>query len=166
LLLWAATVIVWVRSEFAYDTFYKISSDTGTINYLLTRVVWDDGRLVVIVEPGISPWPIAGQPWTHIPAGTYLHYPHGPQNNGFSNVKWIWFYHYNWGSAKRPNEYRIIIIRIWIIAALLSIAPIAWAWRAKRERGRRMPGFCPRCGYDLRATPDRCPECGTIPPKK
>ena len=46
---------------------------------------------------------------------------------------------------------------------LLSMGVLAGCWLAlAKERRRRASDrqHCRNCGYDLRATPDRCPECG------
>jgi hypothetical protein len=59
-----------------------------------------------------------------------------------------------------------IAVRVphWFISLLLFAPFVLLAVRkAQRRRGqlRQSAGLCPGCGYDLRATPSRCPECGT-----
>lgn len=51
----------------------------------------------------------------------------------------------------------------WSVAAPFAILPTRRFVAALRRRRAKRFNRCPSCGYDLRATPDHCPECGTIP---
>jgi hypothetical protein len=62
---------------------------------------------------------------------------------------------------------RLVLVGIPFWAAwVLWLMPIPFAVVIQRRvvvSGRLKRGRCAICGYDLRATPDRCPECGTVP---
>jgi hypothetical protein len=53
---------------------------------------------------------------------------------------------------------------VWLLG--LAILPISWVMMRLWSRGHKncSTGFCHVCGYDLRASKDRCPECGTAIP--
>jgi hypothetical protein len=70
-----------------------------------------------------------------------------------------------------PNKYEVIVKRSvmaphWFAVLLTAVLPAAWSVAFLWHRRRRLHGMCRSCGYDLRASPERCPECGTVPPVK
>ena len=61
------------------------------------------------------------------------------------------------------EEYAQILLPMWFVVSLFAILPLAAGVRLvrHRRRARRLAaGRCIACGYDLRASPEWCPECG------
>jgi hypothetical protein len=68
----------------------------------------------------------------------------------------------SWARERYPlaGFQRDFVIQVPLWALFLSVAiTAAWLWRLDRKPE---PGHCPRCRYDLSATPPSapCPECG------
>jgi hypothetical protein len=82
----------------------------------------------------------------------------GPQSTSFNRFGFALGYGNN-----GTYEIRRLACPYWFIMLLTGILPGARlaGWRRRARRLRMRPGLCRHCGYDCRATPDRCPECGT-----
>jgi hypothetical protein len=59
----------------------------------------------------------------------------------------------------------LILVPLPFVVGLFAFLPLADVLMIRARRRRRHSaeaGLCARCGYDVRATPDRCPECGAV----
>ena len=66
--------------------------------------------------------------------------------------------------SQRGDELCVPYWQISVATLLLpAVRAIAFLGRRRVRRNRRRQGRCIVCGYDLRATADRCPECGHAP---
>jgi hypothetical protein len=79
-----------------------------------------------------------------------------------------------------PVRVSIKSVEDWQAEMISSVLPVLWVLRMslvaikrlledhrrRNEWRHRLFDTCVKCNYDMRATPDRCPECGTIPPWK
>jgi hypothetical protein len=97
-------------------------------------------------------------------------YRHMFRNNGVTGVVtgvgWGDFGYFAWnGSIQTAAHGFSIAAPLWLIMAISAVLPAIWEYKHRalfyrRQRGKR--GMCVNCGYDLRATPKMCPECGTV----
>lgn len=84
---------------------------------------------------------------------------------------WIWYTFFR--SSTEPGGANInrtgvyecwwLVVRARLLFLVFSSLPAIWWLLRWRKRRRARAGFCIVCGYDLRATPNKCPECGALP---
>jgi hypothetical protein len=104
--------------------------------------------------------------WFHQPSASTrvrgrLHfYDYTGDNKRFGRGRWL---DYDTTYAGGQLGWTEIIMPVWLPAILPMTAMGIWVLLLRRSRRRLGSGCCLNCGYDLRATPHRCPECGEAP---
>ena len=151
LLLCLATIGLWVRSYWRVDNI-SCSVWNGHA-YVPTR----SGRGVV--ELAVIRWPT---PYTYPYKWASFSEPMSPVLASYLPSQPTFGF---WTETFNGPEARHIVISDWLLVIVTGTLPTFWLWHWLRNRQRNRVGRCSTCGYDLRASPDRCPECGTPVPR-
>ena len=150
LLLCLAACVLWVRSYGIKDGIWWWRSSGDPTWPRRSEVLTYEGRIIYYSitgpAPGVEGW--GYDSWVIAPSGW---------NNPVADPTRTFFGFRFSARGKPPHHRPVASLPLWLPLMLLSVMPVRWYMR--RRRGLR-PGLCPACGYDLRATPDRCPECG------
>jgi len=178
LTLCVMTCALWVRSYFVYDIAVHESAHGPWRTDRVIRIKSGKGRIALEIENNH----FVGLHQEMVDRHPELYYLDRPVNVRVqlrmseilvSPAEWdrsIFGFLFERSHANYPKyidiataQQRIeIVVPHALVAAIFGAVPV---WRLSRGRRSRRAGVCGRCGYDLRATPDRCPECGVMPAK-
>jgi hypothetical protein len=161
LVLCVVTTALWARSFFVVEAVFRSRWDATTQRLSKSWVRWSDGKLMASYECTAPPaqgfFPPANVGWQHsttsLPPPDFAWYLINHQPRSYFQGR---------NGTLGWTEMWIVGFRIWPVAVLAAVLPAWWLFAKMRPRRFARNNLCPVCGYDLRATPDRCPECGTI----
>jgi hypothetical protein len=152
LLLFIATAVMWVRSHFVGDGFvWKPSTDATYYSMYVGRggVRMDRGEYHFDIAPYLD----------YQPCRT----PIRPVGFHPGSVAAALGFDWHQGTDSHDQPHTFVMYPLWAVILMTLILPasrLAVARRGLRRRRRLALGLCVRCGYDLRASPGACPECG------
>jgi hypothetical protein len=161
LLLCAGMIAVWLRSYWGVDQFTCISD---TKRYV---VDFSDGEFALQTAGSeyfrnMQGWRWRRWPDHHFELWNQSVVAQSPARRTRFGFWWGEIPNGNSSGAVSGSTSPGVIGPIWPPALLSAVFPIAWSagYRRRLRRHRKMRGLCSNCGYDVRATPGRCPECG------
>jgi hypothetical protein len=164
LVMMLAMVALWVRS------YWRSYGWTGAIGTRVTDISVERGIIFLERVSVASRSSISEDGWVSEPAATTAPYRDAGTVRDWKLLGFSWFMT-NGGvqtPASGPDGVPIVWVTrprsrvgipLWLLVLISSLAPMRW-W-LRHRRAPAPSSFCRRCGYDLRATPERCPECGT-----
>ena len=172
LLLFVAVCVLWVRSAKHYDRLdYKWVSEPpiSRRTYIITsyagqcRVAFVAFDLKQVpANPVQGGWAYQSAARSTTPGVMWPPYRESAFSTEFAFTRRPWAGTTVFGSAASVTDWSVAF-PVWVAVVLSGVLPAGWSVMRLRKRIAGQRGHCPSCGYDLRATPRRCPECGRVP---